>query len=265
MGASHSTDYRPSPEQQEQESLANSTGFFTFLKSAFARLSVPQSQCIPLSSLQLSLSVPSVTLGSASSISAPDFPLLPHVGPASSELLFAAGKDGTDWTAFLQGYNKCCARMSASCSFNLLCRLFYGVCRRAGIASPLDFDQKDAEGGKVEGRMEAGELLMLLWLCWVMEQSPRIAKRGGGEVFLPDLSQMLLSAFVACGEVVDDDGLWDFDCLQSGKSVSLQKLCVWLLTTAPGLLNCFPYFLREKIRAIAVSGVSRCIKGKFKQ
>lgn len=52
MGASSSTDQVP-PEQREAEALAASTGALTMLHKAFSNLSDPQTNSIPLISLQV--------------------------------------------------------------------------------------------------------------------------------------------------------------------------------------------------------------------
>ncbi|KAK8944782.1 hypothetical protein KSP39_PZI007971 [Platanthera zijinensis] len=253
MGASSSTERRPPAEQQEQESLAASTGSLNFLKSAFDNLSDPQSQSIPLSSLRQSLSLIPVNLAPSSPPSAPEFPLLlPHLGPAVAELFFAAGKNGADWTAFLRGFNRCCAPMPMPTSLNLVYRIFSDACRRAEIACRLEFDPDDADGMKVGGSFGASDLLMFLWYCWIMEQSPRLwTREADEELILPELSHMLISAFVACGEIGDDESVWEFDQLVVGKSLAVHKLNGWVLAMAFGLVSCFPQFLREKIKAIA--------------
>ncbi|PKA48772.1 hypothetical protein AXF42_Ash018714 [Apostasia shenzhenica] len=262
MGASSSID-RTSPEQQELETLAASTGCLPFLKSGFAKISDPHSKAIPHEYLLQSLSLPSLTVNLPSPPIANDFPrLLPHVGSAAAHLLFSAGKDGTDWIAFLRGFNRCCARMPAASSLNLLYRLFSDVCERAGVDCPLIFDPDDADCGKVSGRFGASDLLMLFWLCWVFRQSPRLSKRGGGRpLVLPDLSHLVLSGFVACGEVGDDEGIRDLGGLSCGKSVAVQKLSGWVLTTVPGVADCFSQFFKDKIRAIAVLGdnLNNCV------
>ncbi|PKU81949.1 uncharacterized protein LOC110107815 [Dendrobium catenatum] len=257
MGSAASTDRRPSAEQQEQESLAASTGSLTFLKSAFANLSDHQSQSIPLSSLYQSLSIPSVTLNLT--LPSPHLTsnfslLLPHLGAAAADFLFATVNDTTDWTTFLRGFNRCCARMSASSSLITLYRIFSDVCRRAGIGCGLEFDLEDADVGKVRGTFGLNDMLMFLWLCWVMEQSSRLSMWGKGvELVLPDLNHLVLSAFLACSEVGGDESVWGLDGLGERKIVAVQKLNGWILATLPGLASCFSQFLREKIKYVAVS------------
>lgn len=144
--------------------------------------------------------------------------------------------------------------MSASSSLIILYRLFSDVCRRAGIACGLEFDLEDAGSGKVSGTFGLSDLVMFLWLCWVMEQSSRLSTWGeGGELALPDLSHLVLSAFLSCNEAGSDESVWGLDGLAVEKIVAVQKLNGWILATVPGLASCFSQFLKEKIRSVAVS------------
>lgn len=61
MGASSSTE-QVSVEQKEAESLAASTGALPMLQKAFASLADPQTNTIPLHSLQVSMSNPNSVL-----------------------------------------------------------------------------------------------------------------------------------------------------------------------------------------------------------
>lgn len=128
------------------------------------------------------------------------------------------------------------------------------MCSRAGIACGLEFDLEDADVGKVGGTFGLGDLVMFLWLCWVMEHSLRFSMwREGGELALPDVSHLVLSAFLACSEVGSYENVWGLDGLGVEKIVAVQKLNGWILATVPGLTSCFSQFLREKIRSVAVS------------
>lgn len=53
MGASSSTDQDVSAEQKEVESLAASTGALPMLQNAFSKLANPQTNTIPIQSLQV--------------------------------------------------------------------------------------------------------------------------------------------------------------------------------------------------------------------
>ena len=182
-----------------------------------------------------------------------------NLGPSIASILFTA-VDGTvrvDWVGFLKGFNRCCARMPVSSSLNLLYKIYATACGKAGIPCNFEFDS-DADDGKVGGSFGSGELLMLLWMCWVMEQGSRISKMCKGEkdaVVLPNVIHLMLSAFVSCGVVEDDEKVWHCEVLGVDKSVSVQKLQSWVLTTAPGLANCLSKYVQEKFQACAASEV----------
>lgn len=53
MGASSSTQQHPPSEQREVESLAASTGALSLLRNAFSKLAHPQTNTLPLQSLQV--------------------------------------------------------------------------------------------------------------------------------------------------------------------------------------------------------------------
>lgn len=53
MGASSSTSHNVSDEQREVESLAASTGSLSMLQNAFSKLHHPQTNLLPLRTLQV--------------------------------------------------------------------------------------------------------------------------------------------------------------------------------------------------------------------
>lgn len=53
MGASSSTEQKVSAEQREVEALAASTGALPMLQKAFSRLADPQTNAVPLKTLQV--------------------------------------------------------------------------------------------------------------------------------------------------------------------------------------------------------------------
>ncbi|KAG1360728.1 hypothetical protein COCNU_09G001910 [Cocos nucifera] len=259
MGASSSTEHgSSSQDQQQEESLAASTGSLPTLRTAFSKLTNPNSSTIPLSSLQEAFSLKVANFASESPPVPEHFPeLMLNLGPSIASLLFTA-VDGTvrvDWVGFLKGFNRCCARMPVSSSLNLLYKIYATTCEKAGIPCNLEFDS-DADDAKVGGSFGSGELLMLLWMCWVMEQGSWVSKMCKGEkdaVVLPNVIHLMLSAFVSCGAVQDDEKVWHCEVLGVDKSVSAQKLQSWVLTTAPGLANCLSKYVQEKLQACSAS------------
>lgn len=259
MGASSSTERgSSSQEQQQEESLAASTGSLPILRTAFSKLSDPKSSTIPLSSLQEAFALKVANFASESPPIPEHFPqLMSNVGPSIASLFLTAVDDavGVDWVGFLKGFNRCCARMPVSSSLDLLYKIYAMACGRAGTPCNLEFDS-DADDGKVGGSFGSGELLMILWMCWVIEQESRILRMCKGEkdaVVLPDVSHLMLSAFVSCGVVGDDEKVWHFEVLGVDSGVSAQKLQTWVLTTAPGLANCLSKYVQEKLQTCATS------------
>lgn len=133
------------------------------------------------------------------------------------------------------------------------------ACSKAGIPTKLSFDPDDPIEGKIDGSLGASDLLALLWVCWIMGRSLKVSNGGEigkGVVVLPDVSHLVISALVACGEIEDDEGIWDFDVAGSEKCVTAQKFCMWVLSTAPNLVHCFSQYVQERVRACASEEVS---------
>lgn len=253
--ASSSSSSSSSPELHEQESLAASTGSLPFLRSAFSNVSHPsQSNSIPFTSLQQLLS-----LNPNPSLSHPpqNLPnLLSNLGPSVASLLFEETKPAVSWIDFLKGHNKCCARIPVSSSLTLLCRLYCECCKRAEISCKLEFD---SESDKVGGAFKTSDLMLLLLMCWILERSWRVGEKKDVAVVLPDLTHLVASALVSCGEVADDEKIWDCDVLGVERSISAQKVQMWAISSVPGLANCLSRFVQERIKACAggSSGVSQ--------
>uniref|UniRef100_A0A0E0KWD5 TLDc domain-containing protein n=1 Tax=Oryza punctata TaxID=4537 RepID=A0A0E0KWD5_ORYPU len=263
MGASSSTGH-PSPEmqeQREQETLASASLALPLLRAAFSRSSA---------SLVEALSPPPAAFRSASPPVPPHFhDLVARIGPAIASLFFSdvgpAGDAG--WLRFLRGFNRCCARVSASQSLALLLRVYAAACADAGAPCGLQFHpEEDGAGGegKVVGELAPGEIAVLLWMCWVMAWSgsaPRVSggqeeEGGKGEpVLLPDVTHLVLSALVSAGAVADDAGVWGWQVSGGGKGVKVQEFTSWVLSTAAGLGNCLPRYVQERFRSCAVDPV----------
>ncbi|URD73323.1 TLDc [Musa troglodytarum] len=186
------------------------------------------------------------------------FPALSsNLGATLVSLFFPVADDRADgridWIGFLSGYNRCCGRMPVSRSINVLYRLYAALSREAGAPCGLEFDPDAGDGDKVSGSLLPGELLMLFWICWVMGHSSRIAKMSRNAkdpLVLPDMSHLLVSALVSCGVIAaEDEHIWRSDVLAVDKGVSAQKFQTWVLTTAPGLANCIPKYVQERIQA----------------
>lgn len=92
---------------------------------------------------------------------------------------------------------------------------------------------------------------MILLVCWIMERSWRVSSsKAIGE--WPDLRHLVMSALVSSGEIwEEDEKIWDSDVLGIEKSMSAQKVQMWVVSTVPGLANCFSRFVQERLRACA--------------
>lgn len=196
------------------------------------------------------------------------FPALSNnLGATLVSLFFPVADDRADgridWIGFLSGYKRCCGRMPVSRSINVLHRLYAALSREAGAPCGLEFDPDADDDDKVGRSLVPGEVLMLFWICWVMGHSSRIAKMSRNAkdpLVLPDMSHLLVSALVSCGVIAEEDEhIWRSDVLAVDKGVSAQKFQTWVLTTAPGLVNCLPKYVQERIQACSSSKVREII------
>ncbi|OVA12851.1 TLDc [Macleaya cordata] len=255
MGASSSTNQKASQEQQELESLATSTGGLPILQKAFSKLSDPQTNSIPLKSLQecfcLTFTNP---MSKISPVPECFLKLLCQLGPAIVDLFFTVDKGGVHWIEFLRGYIRCCGRMSSSVSLNTLYRLYAGTSAKAGFPSKLEFESED-DDSKISGYFMSSDVLMLLWMCWTMSWCSEFSKfsKHQAELDLPDVNHLILSAVTSCTEVSNDVNVWN--CSISGLEVQLpaQKLHMWALTTVPSLAHCFTQYVHDRLQRCTTS------------
>lgn len=176
--------------------------------------------------------------------------LLNHVGSSIVDLFFLAEEGGINWIEFLRGYTKCCGRTSASNSLNTLCRVFAMAAEKAGLSLKLEFEFDDTDC-KMTGSLLASDLLMLLWVCWVMSWHHTNTNNSKQEaIILPDLNHIVLSAIESCSDVSSDIRV----CNLSELNVELPagKIHMWALRTVPFLADSFGKFVHAKLR-VAVS------------
>ncbi|XVE94593.1 hypothetical protein REPUB_Repub02eG0021900 [Reevesia pubescens] len=267
MGASSSTEQTKSPEQQELESLAASTGALPLLQKSFSKLSDPQTNTISIQSLQqcfyLSYEDPVYE-----SLQKPEsFPrLLDHLSTSIVDLFFMSEKGGINWLGFLRGYVKCCGRKSTSMSLNILLRIFAMAVSKLGLSSKLEFESDDADC-KINGFLLPSDLLLLFWMCWAMLWNVRTLKfsKRKGKLLLPDIDHLVLSAVVSCAEVNSSLDVWDCDLLSLDVQLPVGEFLAWALTTAPTLTDCFTQFvhgrLQSSVTAEDESGSSQSTSG----
>lgn len=252
MGASSSTEQVPA-EQREAESLAASTGALPTLKQAFSLLSDPRSNSIPIPTLQKCFCLVIENQPSESSEVLRKFHrLLTYVGTSIADLYFVADK-GVSWIEFLRGYVKCCGRMPASESFNILFQVFSLASKKVVFPTKLEF-VPDEDNCKMTGFLLPVELLMLLSMCFAMNKE---TFSGKGDYTLSDLNHLVLSAVLLCAEAGTDFDPWDCDILNMDVQLPIAKVCMWALKTVPSLPECFSQFVNSKIQKSVTSEIKK--------
>ncbi|KAK1391648.1 TLDc domain-containing protein [Heracleum sosnowskyi] len=247
MGASSSTEH-DTTELREAESLAASTGGLSLLQNVFSNLSDPQTHTLSPSSLQQSFGIDIVKV-ECEAIEPPIgfAELLNHVGSSIVDLFFMAEKGGINWLEFLRGYTKCCGRTSASNSLNTLFRVFAMAAEKAGLSLKLEFEFDDTDC-KMTGSLLASDLLMLLWVCWVMSWHHRNTNNSKQKAnyILPDLNHMVLSAVESCSDISSDSKISNLSELNV--ELPAGKIHLWALRTVPFLADSFGQFVQAKLR-----------------
>lgn len=253
MGASTSAEQVPA-EEREAESLAGSTGALPILKQAFSLLSDPQSNSIPLHSLQRCFGLVIENPPSKSADILQKFHgLSTCVGTSIADLYFLVDKGGISRIEFLRGYVKCCGRMSASKSLHKLFKVFSLASQKASFPIKLEF-LSDDDDGKMTGFLLPAELLMLLWMCFVMNEQ---TFNGKGDNSLPDLNHLVLSAVLSCAESGTEFDPWEYDILSMDVQLPVAKVCMWALKTVPSLPECFTQFVHSKIQKSITSEIKK--------
>ncbi|KAL4578940.1 hypothetical protein LXL04_015072 [Taraxacum kok-saghyz] len=247
MGASSSTE-QVSPERREAESLAASTGALTVLEKVFSNLSDPQTQTIPISSLQECFNLSIDYQNCQASFKPENFPgLLNNLNQSIVDQFFLAEKTGLNWIAFLNGYTKCCGRMATSNSLNNLLRVFSAAIVKSGATTGLKIESSDGEDdSKINGYLLPADLLMLFWMCWVMCWNSRNPK-GKVKLDLLDVNNLVLSAVSSCAEGGSELNVWDDDLLKSDIQIPVGKLHVWMLKTVPNLPESLVHFVYSRL------------------
>lgn len=182
--------------------------------------------------------------------------LLDHLGPSIADVFFRSEKEEISWVEFLRGYTKCCGRMPASTSLAALMRVFSVTTVKVGIPAKLQFEYDDADC-KISGSVQPNELLLLLWICWIMTWSSRMSRfpKGKLNLDLPDINNLVLSAVVSCAEVGSDLNVWDCDITKLELQLPAGKIHIWALNTVPNLADCFVQFVHVRLQKAATSEV----------
>lgn len=192
-----------------------------------------------------------------SSVSDSFIGLLDHVGPSIVDLFFVAEKGGVRWVEFVKGYNKCCGRISSSVSLNILFRVFIIAAKKAGFPVNLDFEFED-DDCKINGSLLPKDVLVLLWMCWTMSWDFKVLKfsRGNTNLFLPDVSHLVLSAVTSCAEVGSGLDVWNCDISSLEIQLPVGKFLTWALQTLPSLPDCFMQFVYSRLQSSVAEEVS---------
>ncbi|ONK80195.1 uncharacterized protein A4U43_C01F14950 [Asparagus officinalis] len=138
--------------------------------------------------------------------------------------------------------------MPASSSLNLIFKLYHELCDRAQIPCQLEFD---SESDKAGGELRSSDLTALFEICWAMERYWRVGSRSEAAGAVPDFKHLVMSVLVDGGEVEDDERIWGCEVLGMDRSVSAQKVQLWVMSRAPELTGCLSRFVREKVKACA--------------
>ncbi|CAJ1974679.1 unnamed protein product [Sphenostylis stenocarpa] len=249
MGASTSSEPRVSAEKEEAEAVASSTGALPMLQKAFSKLADPQTNAVPLESLQQRFSF----AGEGSNVPDSLTVMLAHLGSTLVDQFFVPDKGGIiNWVEFVEGYNKCCARVSASVSLNMLLRVFVAISKCANVPVHLEFESGDADC-KINGHFLPNDVFLLLALCWAMTWSSRNLK-GGRNLRLPDLNHLVLSVITSCGQVEGLD-VWDCDISSLEVQLPAGKFVTWVMSTVPCLADCLRLYFHARLQMAGIDGV----------
>ncbi|KAL7086006.1 hypothetical protein ACP275_14G312000 [Erythranthe tilingii] len=261
MGQSSSTEHDVSPELREVQSLAASTGSLPSLQKAFSLLSDPQTNSIPLHSLQKCFDFNFDNFESDQQVLRKDCSLFfTHLGSAIIDLFFVTNKDGVNWLEFLRGYTKCCGRMVSSSLFNNLFQVFSTTCSKAGLSVDLQFEKFD-DDCKINGTLSAHDILTLLSICWIFSWDSKTLKSNTGKTegkcVLPDISHLVLSAIESCAEDGLELNFWDSVVSEMEIRLPASKIHLWALKNIPNLADCFVQFVYARLCHLTTDEVDK--------
>jgi hypothetical protein len=140
------------------------------------------------------------------------------------------------------------------------------MCHQAGIATNLNFDLGEDGIGKVTGSLIPTQLVMFLWMCWVMmhgAQVSKLSKDEKGILVLPDLTHLVNSALVISGLVGDDGDIWEVDLSADDKGIAVQNIQAWVLSTVVGISQSLMQYVQQKIQLCAASEVCAICRGVY--
>ncbi|KAF7840077.1 TLD domain-containing protein KIAA1609-like protein [Senna tora] len=255
MGASSSTEQNVPTERREVETEAASAGALPMLQKAFSNLANPETNSVPIEKLQQCLNL--VYKGQSDAGNRPELfaVLLDHWGSSIVDQFFVPTKGSINWVEFVRGYNKCCARTSASMSLNILLRVFHSALGRANVPLKLEFESDDADC-KINGSLLPSHVLLLLLMCWSMSWDCRSLKPSEGKVNLspPDLNHLVLSAISSCANIDSGFNAWDSDITSLEVEIPAGKFFTWVLSTIPCLSDCLRQYFHARLQVLFTAG-----------
>ncbi|XP_058786553.1 uncharacterized protein LOC131661140 [Vicia villosa] len=253
MGAATSSEPRVPAEQQEAENVAASTGALPILQKAFSKFANSETNAIPLENLQQGFGFAREGRSYYAENAKDSFPvLLDHIGSSLVDHFFISGKGGINWVEFVKGYNKCCARVSASTLLNKFIRVFIDVTRKADVSMNLEFESEE-DDCKAKGYLLPNHVFLLFSVCWAMSWDGRNLK-GKGNVSVPDLSHLVLSAVTACVEDKDGFDVWDCDIASLEVQLPAGKFVTWVMSTVPCLPDCLKQYFHARLQVLVTEG-----------
>lgn len=175
--------------------------------------------------------------------------MLDHLGSSIVDHFFVPAKEGITWLEFVRGYNKCCARATASMSLNMLLRVFHLAIGRANMPLDLEFESSDSDC-KINGSFRPSHVLLLLQICWSMLWDCRSLKHSEGKKSLspPDLHHLVLSAISSCAKTDSGLNAWDSDITNLEVQIPAGKFVSWVLSTVPCLPDCLRQYFHARLQ-----------------
>lgn len=132
------------------------------------------------------------------------------------------------------------------------------MCHEAGIGKKLDFDLGEEGTGKVTGSFVPTQLVMFLWMCWVLMHGAGVSRQvkvEKGILVLPDVTHLFNSALVSSGLVGDDGDIWKVDFSADDMEIPVQKLQGWVTSAVVGISHSLAQYVQQKIQLCAASEV----------
>lgn len=120
---------------------------------------------------------------------------------------------------------------------------------KAGLSTKLEFEMAHYECN-MSGSLLPADLLMLLWVCWMMSWHNRDKNNSQQKAnhSLPDLNHILLPAVMSCTDISSNINVRSCNVLESKVELSADKIYIWALKTVPLLADIFWQFVQAKLR-----------------